>query len=499
MSQHDDGVVRLEIAPAIRQAHAEGDHRKVASLLARAPMQAWFGLHPNELRLILAAVPPTLVRLSIPLSILDAMLRPPGIQDASAVTGRALHALRRGVSHFRLRARGAPNSALGRTSGLEKAIRTASALFDTTGGLEGIMAVQAGITKMLAGEFHGALANFTRAQLNPAFGMPFITRDSHVKAALIHAQFGDPELARTHLDAAATYPRSDSWTEPVIDSHAEIAEILLLPAGEAAAARGRINALPLSEVGELWPYYVQAAHTVHARAGRRREGTRRVEILRTAAPLRERGEGLPGSVFETTLAEDAALRGETAVARALLDRADPELVTTRLVAALVDHVAGDFHRAVQRLVTLEKITVGLRRLDIRRLLLLATALHGLGDVAACVSTIRETRERYGKLHATERQYLPTALWPVVREHISDWPAPVAGAPQIELPPVDALLTPRERDVLAGLLQGLSREEIAVTLFVSVNTVKTHQRSLYRKLGATNRTEALLEAGRRGLV
>ncbi|MDL2263337.1 LuxR C-terminal-related transcriptional regulator [Synergistaceae bacterium OttesenSCG-928-I11] len=52
------------------------------------------------------------------------------------------------------------------------------------------------------------------------------------------------------------------------------------------------------------------------------------------------------------------------------------------------------------------------------------------------------------------------------------------------------LTRREMEVLRALSRGLTREEIAVERFISVNTVKTFIRSIYHKLGAANRAEAV---------
>ncbi|BDI03677.1 LuxR C-terminal-related transcriptional regulator [Sphaerotilus microaerophilus] len=58
-------------------------------------------------------------------------------------------------------------------------------------------------------------------------------------------------------------------------------------------------------------------------------------------------------------------------------------------------------------------------------------------------------------------------------------------------------TPRERAILELTAKGYSYVEIADRLGVSVNTVRTHVRGLYGKLGAENRTEAVFEAQRVG--
>ncbi|WP_253853929.1 LuxR C-terminal-related transcriptional regulator [Prauserella alba] len=61
------------------------------------------------------------------------------------------------------------------------------------------------------------------------------------------------------------------------------------------------------------------------------------------------------------------------------------------------------------------------------------------------------------------------------------------------------LTSREREVLGHLAAMRSLEELAAALGVSVNTVKTHVRSVYAKLGVHTRRGALAEARQRGLV
>jgi DNA-binding NarL/FixJ family response regulator len=61
------------------------------------------------------------------------------------------------------------------------------------------------------------------------------------------------------------------------------------------------------------------------------------------------------------------------------------------------------------------------------------------------------------------------------------------------------LTPREFDVLEQIVHGRSNKEIATELDVSEATVKTHINSLLGKLGVSDRTQAAMDAIRRGIV
>ena len=62
-----------------------------------------------------------------------------------------------------------------------------------------------------------------------------------------------------------------------------------------------------------------------------------------------------------------------------------------------------------------------------------------------------------------------------------------------------LLSDREREVLAELPSMRTVSEIAEGLFLSTNTVKTHVRSIYRKLGVRNRRDAIVAGRRLGLL
>ena len=61
------------------------------------------------------------------------------------------------------------------------------------------------------------------------------------------------------------------------------------------------------------------------------------------------------------------------------------------------------------------------------------------------------------------------------------------------------ITPREKEVLDCLAEGLSNKEIAAKLHMSVDTERTHMMNILSKLGVHSRIQALLFAARHGLV
>ena len=65
--------------------------------------------------------------------------------------------------------------------------------------------------------------------------------------------------------------------------------------------------------------------------------------------------------------------------------------------------------------------------------------------------------------------------------------------------VHALLTPREYDVLPGLVSGLTNKEIAQTLNIGYETVKEHVQHIIGKFRVVDRTQAAVWAVRNGLV
>ncbi len=67
------------------------------------------------------------------------------------------------------------------------------------------------------------------------------------------------------------------------------------------------------------------------------------------------------------------------------------------------------------------------------------------------------------------------------------------------PQEDYLLTPREREILKGVEEGYTYQEIARKCRISRHTVHAHIKKIYEKLHARNRQDALLRARRKGLI
>ncbi|MCW3008781.1 MAG: transcriptional regulator, LuxR family [Solirubrobacterales bacterium] len=99
---------------------------------------------------------------------------------------------------------------------------------------------------------------------------------------------------------------------------------------------------------------------------------------------------------------------------------------------------------------------------------------------ACLSKQTQARDVLNAIHLASRglQVLPRAT---------------AGEPLAVGPTGPEPLTAREGDVLALLQEGRSNAQIAVQLQVGVETVRTHARNIYRKLGVRTRRELIRRA------
>ena len=87
------------------------------------------------------------------------------------------------------------------------------------------------------------------------------------------------------------------------------------------------------------------------------------------------------------------------------------------------------------------------------------------------------------------------------DRVTSWPED-SGSPSAfltGLPKPGHALTEREVEIIGQLAQGYRRADIAKNLYISLNTLKTQLRSIYRKLEASSASDAIVGAQRRGII
>ncbi|MGX1884925.1 LuxR C-terminal-related transcriptional regulator [Streptomyces sp. NPDC055287] len=215
----------------------------------------------------------------------------------------------------------------------------------------------------------------------------------------------------------------------------------------------------------------------------------------------------PWSQGHTALVASAAHlaegRPETAVR--LLQAVPDDQLACAVEAARAQLAAGASGAAIDLLDRVRPEGRAGPALTVRALLVRAQAADGVGDS----STSRRLVAR--ALHEARRErlrrpFIETGPWirPLLRTAplrglAEGWLTPGSALPggppraEDQPPPLLEELSGRERDVLRRLAQMMSTEEIAADLHVSVNTVKTHLKSVYRKLSVSRRNDAVRRA------
>lgn len=497
----DTEPIPLPVADEIRLAAAFGRDAQVLDLIDSSPLQAWFGIRPDEMRDYLDRLPPSLVASSFTARSIRLILN--GEAEAPEHDGADLRTLSDLSAHMvGSRLAGSPRRSLRTGATFATAAASINGLFDASTGWRTFTELQAGITQMLAGDMAAALAHFARASATtPPMPLSFLLRDAYVKSAIVHALYGAPWVARSRLEIAESLPRTMSWTEPIISAHAEIAAAVALET-DPDAAIDRLERIPAGLAGEMWPFWLEAAYWSYARAGRLATGAARIAELSAATPATTAAtaDGYPAVIVPLLRGTLAAWTGDPRTARQLLAALDPEQVPVGLVNAYVDVAEGRLDAAIATLISLRARTAPLATWDAVRTVLLALALARRDDTNAALELLQTLNETWRSRVAPWRGMIPPELDVLAGQHIPGW----QQRPADVLPPAAASLdrirlTPREHDVLRLLARGLSREQIARQLFVSPNTVKSQLRSLYRKLGVSSRTAALVQAHGLGLL
>ena len=324
-----------------------------------------------------------------------------------------------------------------------------------------------------------------------------------VTAAWMAALTGNESLLAQHLDALAEF--GDYGPLPDGSRSVESASALIrglfgygdpLETFEAAQRAVEIETDPQS------PFY-PIAHTGLGHAGFLLGD---LELAITHLRQASRSDRVPGVLRVLRLSIQSFVeseRGDFVRARQCAELA-MEIVDARGLRAST-HAAFAFTALGQSQATAGKLDDALATLEVGQALRRQTSAQGVWSpvhhllvtarVAAQAGRSAMARELLGELTTRMSRYTRgmaamQARMTEIRLLLED-----EDAADLILEP----LTDRELDVLRLLPHDLSLHEIAGELYLSPNTVKTHARTAYRKLGAHSRSEAVLRARRRSLI
>jgi LuxR family transcriptional regulator, maltose regulon positive regulatory protein len=330
---------------------------------------------------------------------------------------------------------------------------------------------------------------------------------AYLSCAASAYQRGEFEHAEGLLDRAAA--AADTAEAPVRLATGLLQALTLAAAGPRSAARGalKLRAIraeladggdPVSEplqiaLEDVEPRVLMATGDLEqARAtlaGAREREPQRPELLVHEASVELRAGELeqaarsleqvlpaPGSTASGPAALKPTALGPTAPGPARAGQADnihpATLLEAWLLQALVDQASGEQRAASQ---ALDRALALAEREAFRD----AFLLNG-----PAVRELLELQARTGTAHPA----LLEVLLDGVAQHTSSGEATLAEP-----------LTEREQRILRYLPTMLSNAEIGAEMFVSLNTVKTHLRNIYRKLDASGRVDAVDRARRLGLL
>ncbi|AOD24731.1 hypothetical protein IM25_23590 (plasmid) [Rhodococcus sp. p52] len=360
-----------------------------------------------------------------------------------------------------------------------------------------ILRLQWALTFQLAGADVDAGAQFMQAYRGAVAGdIDFVARNCAGNLALLWALSGHIPRARMWLAREMDFGDGGAVLAPMVRVGGAVATALTsMDQLDADAARASLQALgEPTHREELWAYIAYAHAQYALLSGTAHSGLALVQRLAAerapqCSPSSRARVLIAAARIDLYLALDQANLAAACVAEIALDH--PLLITA---AARVALHTGDPDRALAIVAQSSSPEAGAPRVHIETLLVQAAAQRALGASETAVQCWRTACE----LAEQSECYRPfTTLAAAVRDGLAreSGTAP-ARAVEISVFP-EAMtfveLTTRERQILVSLNAGLSQQQIAIEQFVSPNTVKTQVRSLYRKLGAHSKSEALAAA------
>lgn len=377
---------------------------------------------------------------------------------------------------------------------------------DDIGDLLPVLQLQWAVCRFLHGDLLKATRDFSRAYAGARGAAGFAARNGAAALALIAALDGDLRRASWWLDREQEHPLEESWFSDAVRTWGDAARCIVavdrLDAGMAAGTAAVTSGIRRDE---LWSVVAFAGAQYALAFGDPLTELNRLTSADRFWQAQRRERGL-GTVLTASAATDLLLAlGLGNRARDVLREAGehPLLDVGR---ARLDLLTGGYAAARLRAADLIWRPEADYRTRMAMLLIDATAALRQGDEEAA----REGTKRALSMAGVTGALRPFASVPrgdleklaVLAPDAESVLSRLSGSGARDPFPVRVELvelTDREQVVLEQLAETSSVEETAHRLVVSANTVKSQRRSLYRKLNARTRDEALATARRLGLL
>ena len=362
------------------------------------------------------------------------------------------------------------------------------------GGQLPVLRLQWAITFQLAGAEIDATAQFMQTYRGAvAGGIEFVARNSAGNLALLWAVAGHVPRADMWLTREVDFGDGGAVLAPMVRVGGLVATVLTrldrLDTPGATAALTELREPSHRE--ELWAH-VAYAHAQHALiTGSAYSGLAMVQRLADERVLQCSPSSFARILITSVRADLHLALGQGNLAAATIDETELDHPILVMAAARVALYTGRPEQALAIVAQSSAPNAGAPRVHIEALLIRAAARLALGALETAVQCWRTACE----LAEQSACYRPfTTVSATVRRRLSD-ASGIAPSPNIDVsifPEAVALiqLSAREHVVLTGLARGMSSQQIADEQFVSSHTIRSQMRTVYRKLGAHSKAEAI---------
>ncbi|WP_458683060.1 LuxR C-terminal-related transcriptional regulator [Prescottella equi] len=336
----------------------------------------------------------------------------------------------------------------------------------------------------------------------------FAVRQAAGHLALHYAVEGEPDRAAYWLRQEERFGEGAGWIRELVERPAIVAgaleqlDRLDVPAAEATL--GELDELD-EELDELWAFVAYVRSQLDLIRGRPEVGLDRVARSRHRLRRRIGPDAAAGPLLTAASMDLQTAAGQATRVLDYARRIDgPMHPMMQLAVARAALCAGESATATAFCTPLTERHGSQTRVRLEALSIAATLAHARGrDDDARIAWKRATATSRDSGLVRPLLTVPAAIREALTasedatpflDELVEW-----GDGPYPRPAQSVTLTERETVVLDVLARGGSTAQIAESLFVSTNTVKSQLKSLYRKLGVHSRRDAVLEAARRGLL